>query len=334
MAEARRRQQRCAEFVKELATWEKETVTRCNVCHSSTIMIIANIDRYGLPVRTGMCMRCGLIFLIDRLTLEGYARFYEEIYRPLASAYLGRRNDAASFEVGQAQYARKIVEIFRGFIPPAEVSTLLDIGGSTGVVASEFVRAYNARVTVLDPSSEELEIARAKGHRTMHGLLENWHDGAEPFDLVLCCRTIDHFIDLRGSLLTMRNLCKPDGYVFIDIIDIEAIRTRKGMLEGALKIDHCYYLSSEVAPAIIAGAGLEVVYSEIASDPEHVTYICKPSVTAPVPEIQPVWLVERVRAFQQNRLAAIEARSQPCGLKDALRRKAYRIKKKLLGARA
>ena len=60
-----------------------------------------------------MCRRCGLGFLSPRLTAAEYGAFYEDVYRPLVSAFHGRRIDAETVQDDQRGYAAELVELLR-----------------------------------------------------------------------------------------------------------------------------------------------------------------------------------------------------------------------------
>ena len=76
------------------------------------------------------------MFLNPRMTAAAYGRFYDGIYRPLVSAFHGRLIDAQTIQAEQRDYA-----VDRADDDPAVLrgrracETMLDIGGSTGVVA-------------------------------------------------------------------------------------------------------------------------------------------------------------------------------------------------------
>jgi hypothetical protein len=182
-------------------------------------------------------------------------------------------------------------------------------------------------------------MAAAAGHATVNGLLDSVEVGSEAwsrerFDLILCCRTVDHFLDLRPCLDKLRVLLKPDGVLLLDIIDFEVIWDRKGTVESALKLDHCYYLSSENAPHILASAGLIPVAVEIASDPEHVTYVCRPGTPVELPVWLTDWAGARVRRIQESRVrAAYVTTHAALSPLLALRRSLYRMRQKLLRRR-
>jgi len=320
-----------------LANRSFRVVDYCDFCGCKNISIISNLDRYGAPIRAAQCKSCGLIFLVDRLSPDDYAQFYESVYRPLISAYLGRPVNAQTIQAEQIRYAENLVPILRGaggLVIPRTGGELLDVGGSTGIVASIFAREFNCAATVLDPSSEELEIAARQGLKTAHGLLESWNPSQkEQFDLVFCCQTIDHFFDLRKSLIKLRELTKPQGRVFIDIIDFDVVWQGQGFIEGAIKIDHCYYLCGENAEHLLRSAGLQVVFSELASHLDHVSYVCQPSEPVDIPREVSKRAVTRLQAIQRSRIYLGQALKIPRNPWDYARRKLYPLKKALLGLR-
>jgi SAM-dependent methyltransferase len=146
-----------------------------------------------------MCARCGLFFLSPRLTDREYIEFYARFYRPLVSAYHGRLIDARTVQDEQRAYATELVDFLRAHLttPPRSV---LDVGGSTGVVARIVQDAFGSTATVLDPSPDELAVAASAGLETIGGFAEDLASGERRWELVLLCQTIDHLLDVRSIL--------------------------------------------------------------------------------------------------------------------------------------
>jgi SAM-dependent methyltransferase len=241
----------------DYATRELEPVAACNLCGSTEHIELARRDRYGYPATMKMCVRCGLGFLAPRLTRNDYAVFYEHVYRPLISAYRGRRIDAETLQVGQRAYGRKL-QLFLRRALPAQPASLLDVGGSTGVVAAVLCDAFGAVGTVLDPSPDELAVAEAAGLRTIPGFIEDFDPGPRRWDLVLLCQTIDHVLDVATSLAVLRRSVAENGHVWVDVDDLMDVVARTGSLVEAVHVDHPYYLTRDTARAFFALAGLEV----------------------------------------------------------------------------
>jgi ubiquinone/menaquinone biosynthesis C-methylase UbiE len=258
-----------------------ELVTACNLCGDTMLVTLTHRDRYGYHAQASGCTRCGLVFLNPRMTASAYGRFYDGIYRPLVSAFHGRLIDAQTIQVEQREYALDRAEFARPFIGGAGLETMLDIGGSTGVVASYFAQTFGLSGTLIDPAPLEVEHARAFGLETITGLVEEYDFGDRRFDLVLICQTVDHLLDVAGTLKRVRELLTPHGLFFIDIVDFRAAYLRQWSVEDATKIDHPYYLTQETMRAYLRRAGLEIVRADYAADHLHISYLCRPAAPSP-----------------------------------------------------
>lgn len=253
----------------------QERVDHCNLCGVQGRPVeVARRDRYGFPVTFVVCARCGLGWLSPRLSAAGYARFYASVYRPLVSAYHGRRIDAETVQVNQRAYAGQLADFLipRLDRPPA---TILDVGGSTGAVAGVLADRLGARATVLDPSPHELAVARAAGMETVAGLAEDFDPGECRWDLVLLCQTIDHLLDVRRTLAALRRMTASGGRTFVDVLDIGFMLAKTGYIEGAVKVDHPFSLTGPTARACFAVAGFSVVAERLADD-GHVGFVLAP----------------------------------------------------------
>jgi SAM-dependent methyltransferase len=256
----------------DYAAREVEPVETCNLCGSGPAehVELARTDRYGYPAAMRMCSRCGLGFLSPRLTAAEYGAFYERVYRPLVSAYHGRRIDAETVQVDQRAYAAELVGFLRGRLaaPPASV---LDVGGSTGVVAAAVREAFGAEATVLDPAPDELAAAAAAGMETIAGFAEHFEPssvgmGDRRWELVLLCQTIDHLLDVRATLASLRRLTAEGGHAFVDVLDLLVAARKQGAVEGAVKIDHPYYLTRDTARAFFLRSGFEPAAERLSAD--------------------------------------------------------------------
>src|SRR5678816_1981649 len=163
------RRERIAALDYDYAAQPKQTVTACNLCGAGQFVILTHRDRYGYAAQAHACRQCGLVFLNPRLTAEAYARFYNGVYRPLVSAFHGRLIDARTIQDEQREYAIERADFIRPFIAGAGARTLLDIGGSTGVVAHHFVREFGLRGTLIDPAPVSYTHLRA--HETPEHLV-------------------------------------------------------------------------------------------------------------------------------------------------------------------
>jgi SAM-dependent methyltransferase len=244
---------------------EHEPVEACNLCGETVHVEVSQRDRYGYPASLRMCTRCGLGFLSPRLTAAEYGPFYESVYRPLVSAFHGRRIDAETVQVEQRGYAAELVGFLQKTLPRPP-TTVLDVGGSTGIVAAAVRDAFGAAATVLDPAPDELAVAAAAGMETIAGFAEEFDPGGRSWDLVLLCQTIDHLLDVAGTLAAMRRMTADGGHAFVDVLDLITAARKQGSAEGAAKIDHPYYLTHDTAVAFFLRAGFEPIAERLSAD--------------------------------------------------------------------
>jgi SAM-dependent methyltransferase len=279
----------------------KEAVPACNLCGASSFVVLTHRDRYGFPAQAHACAKCGLVFLNPRMTADAYGRFYAGVYRPLVSAFHGRLIDATTIQDEQREYAVERAEFIRPFVADAGLKTMLDIGGSTGVVARHFVEQFGLEGTVIDPAPLELEQARRHGLETIAGLVEGHDFGNRKFDLVIICQTVDHLLDIGQTLGRVYQLLSDRGRLFIDIVDFRAAYLRQWSVDAAIKIDHPYYLTETTMTAFLRRAGFAVLRTGYASDHLHVSYICEPAAPADeLPERADVQTMLREVRYVQN----------------------------------
>ncbi|MEJ7784294.1 MAG: methyltransferase domain-containing protein [Solirubrobacteraceae bacterium] len=267
---------------------EKEHVRECNLCGSRHHVELSRRDRYDYAAIMRLCASCGLGFLSPRMTAAEYARFYEKTYRPLVSAHHGRLIDAASVQAEQHTYAEELIDFLDHTLGEAP-ATVLDVGGSTGVIAGALTERLGVRATVLDPAPEELTVAYGAGMETIEGFAENYNADGRTWDLVLMCQTVDHLLDVHSTLVAIRAMVAGGGHAYVDVVDLLFSIRRQRSVEAAVKIDHPHYLTRATAMAYFAIVGLEVVAERVSEDAHLFGFLLSPAKPA-----EPDW--PRLRA--------------------------------------
>jgi hypothetical protein len=260
----------------DYAAQPKEAITSCNLCRATRFTVLAHRDRYGYPAAAHACQHCGVVFLNPRMTASAYGQFYDGVYRPLVSAFHGRLIDSHTIQAEQHAYAVERADFIRPFVASAGLETMLDIGGSTGVVAGHFASEFGVQGLVIDPAPLEIAHARRLGLETATGLVESYDFAGRRFDLVVICQTVDHLLDVSGTLARVRELITERGRLFVDIVDFRAAYLRNWSVEDAVKIDHPYYLTEPVMTAYLRRAGFEVLRVDYAADHLHIGFVCRP----------------------------------------------------------
>jgi hypothetical protein len=245
----------------------KEWVPVCNLCGAEPdIDDQPECDRYGYSVHVDICPFCGLTFFTQRMTREAYAEFYASgAYRRLVSAFHGREINAETIQPEQREYAQYVYGILDPWTETWGGSALLDIGGSTGIVAHHLATHIGCDAAVLDPAPAELE--RADGLLRFPGTIEDFDPQGRTWDLVTLCQTADHLLDLMGSLRKIRGLLSEEGLFWSDIVDFD--KTQE------VKIDHPFNLTERTYRAFLERAGFSLLQINYAPDGVHIGFLCK-----------------------------------------------------------
>lgn len=293
------RERRIQRLGFDYAAQPKRDVSVCNLCGAQQFVVLSYRDRYGFPAQGCGCMRCGLVFLHPVMTAEAYKHFYARTYRPLVSAYHGRRIDARTIQTEQRVYAKQKVGFLDPHLARRQQQTLLDIGGSTGIMAQTLSSRFGLRATVLDPAPLEIAEARALGIEAIPALLEEFDPQGRQFDVVTMCQTVDHLLDVSGALEKVSRLLHREGLLYLDIVDFRAAYLRAWNVEEAIKVDHPYYLTDVTMNTYLARTGFEVLRMEYAPDHLHVGYLCRkgqadPESTPPPAVVARQWTEVRM----------------------------------------
>jgi SAM-dependent methyltransferase len=238
----------------------KEYVAGCNLCGMGPVNGgINRRDRYGYAVGFVAC-QCGLVYLYPRMTPEAYARFYRDgTYRKLVSAFHGREINAQTIQPEQLVYAAELAEFIGPYVGQAK--TLLDVGGSTGVVAGDLAGRFELKATVLDPAPDEL--AQATGLETIQASVEDWEPNGRTWDVITLCQTVDHLLDIAGTLRKLKAALAPGGVFFVDALDYA-----RGQV---VKIDHPHNFTLGTLLHALQRAGFGLVAFGV--EPTHVRVI-------------------------------------------------------------
>jgi 2-polyprenyl-3-methyl-5-hydroxy-6-metoxy-1,4-benzoquinol methylase len=259
----------------------RASVETCDLCRSTNYQIISWIDRYGFTERFLLCEGCGLVFLNPGPTAKGYELFYQQFYRPLVTAFKGRPETPHSILPRQHKYAEYVLDFLESGDLLKPGLRVVDIGGSTGVI-SRALTERGAECLVLDPSPDELDIARGYGLQTQQDLIETSDLEMHRFDMALICQTVDHFLSVRTALEKVHQILIPSGILFVDVTDFETAARCNEDFRTYLKLDHCFYLSDQTMRAYLKATGFEVLLSDISQ--HKLTYACRSVTSKSEPE--------------------------------------------------
>jgi hypothetical protein len=136
------------------------------------------------------------------------------------------------------------------------VDSVLDIGGSTGIIASHVAgNRRGCKVTVVDPCNEELLQAKAKGFSTITSPIEKVKLADIPHALILMCRCIDHMLEPRLVLQRVSDAMSDTDILYIDHCDWLFVARREGFI-NSLHVDHPSNFTRESINRLFEQVGL------------------------------------------------------------------------------
>lgn len=246
--------------------WEykpTEHLTHCGLCGSprSSWLFLCDRDRAGYAATSVICRHCGLVFLTPRMTAAGYADFYGSgAYRQIVEKVLGKPHDPEKMHTSQRAYARDVGNWLAGGLPRIEGGSMLDIGGSNGIVAAALKERFGLKqATVLEPSQSECCEAADRGLCGEVGSFETWEPGERSYDVIGLFQTVDHLLDIGGSLAKIKRLLAPDGFFVVDIVNFAHLLRGFRRIDKAVKIDHPTGLIASTMASFLLRAGFEII---------------------------------------------------------------------------
>ena len=222
-------------------------------CGGDESVEIAKRDRYGLPVTTLLCRRCGLMRTSPRFTPETNRRFYAEDYRALY-------DDTENIEPFFLKQARQGLDILKGATALFQrVKTVYDIGCGAGGMLYAFSKA-GKEVAGCDFNTRYLEFGQKLGLPLTEGGVEALLGAAGgPADLVILSHVLEHFLDLKGELEEALRAVRPGGYMLIIVPTVETISDLyNGDIRLYLQNAHTYHFSEPTLTYVLQTVGVRL----------------------------------------------------------------------------
>ncbi len=179
--------------------------------------LIAEKDRYGIPVETRICKNCGLVMTNPRMTQESYNEFYDKEYRRL---YVGDEQPQKEFFDKQVRKGQLIFDYLSKNLDISGIKTILEIGTGAGGILYAIQKEMAPDVVIegIDLGSEYIEYGRN------YGLNLKCMDSAElcrikphQYDLIILSHVYEHFLDLKKEMDSISSLLRKGGYLYIEV---------------------------------------------------------------------------------------------------------------------
>ncbi|HEV7298785.1 MAG TPA: class I SAM-dependent methyltransferase [Tepidisphaeraceae bacterium] len=221
-----------------------------------TDVVIAETDRYGLPLRTVLSLNTGLMrsdpYYSDDYLRTFYTQHYRNLYRPV-------RFSQPWFLTEQIKHGQRLFERHRANLP--RNARVLDVGCGMGGTLVAF--KFDGCATVgCDWGDEFTGRGRAIGLDVRTGGFETLAN-EEPFDLIILSHVLEHTADPVGFCRSLRGLLATDGILHIELPGILNIRSGyDGDLLTYLQNAHLWHFTQATLNATLCQAGLQMVQAD------------------------------------------------------------------------
>jgi 2-polyprenyl-3-methyl-5-hydroxy-6-metoxy-1,4-benzoquinol methylase len=223
-------------------------------------LVIAEIDRHGLPCRNVICQACGLIRLSPRWREDRYRRFYENEYRRLY-----QRSTTAKLEYARELAGSRPLADRAGWVVQAQARhssstavSILEIGAGGGWNLAGLPPEWNK--VGYDVDEEYLEVGRAEFGLTMQrGLVDEALDQVARADVVLLSHVVEHLSDPEGTLAALARRMRPEALLLLEVPGIFRIHRSNLDPLSYLQNAHTYTFCATTLHQACIRSGLEVV---------------------------------------------------------------------------
>lgn len=273
------------------------------LCGESGGTLLAERDRWGLPVSTVLCTRCALVRTSPRLPDSYLPAFYEHDYRLLMDGISSPT--PAAFELQQRR-GREAMECLVATGPVGPGTRVYEIGCSAGGVLQPFLQA-GCTVAGSDYDVRFLANARSLGIETRHGGWETLKDLPAP-DVILLSHVVEHLNDPIDFVRSVASLLKPGGRLFIAVPGLDAIADDYcGDLVRYLQICHTFHFTRRTLLQTLRSAGLIPIHAD---DSVRSVSVTPPAAAAGLPQEpeDPQALQTRLTSLEE---AFLNRESQP-----------------------
>lgn len=193
--------------------------TNCPCGAENDDILLSEIDRYGLPFKSVLCLSCGTVRIDPYLDETSLVDFYTHTYRPM----YGMDIEDGTYEkyfARQRSYAEKILATVGDALP--KNSWVCEVGcGGGGALKIIQDRGYN--VAGCDYDSNAMEFGKQNGVANLfYGSIDAVGDALPDvkFDRIYLHHVFEHLTDPIAFLNQCRDFLNPNGQILVIVPDI------------------------------------------------------------------------------------------------------------------
>lgn len=241
----------------EKTQYEYESFS-CECGNKEDFEVLAEKDRYGIPIRTVICLKCGLIMTNPRMTQKSYDSFYAEEYPYIYRAISAPDDNYFNRRVEYGKTVVRFIETYGGKVG----KDVLEIGCASGGIVKAFEDAgYHA--TGIDLSAQYIEYGKSKGLNLNCGHSSTLLSRGGRYDIIVVNHVLEHFLDITAELKVIKNLLKDENSVlFVAVPGVKDLVCSYDsdfllMLQNA----HIYNFTENTLTQVLQWKGFQKIYA-------------------------------------------------------------------------
>lgn len=229
----------------------------CCIENESDDILVSEIDRYGLPIRTVLNKKCGLMRTDPYYTKEYLTKFYTECYRDL---YSTEQVTYSGFLSDQMNTGENIFNFVKKYLP--EKSEICEIGCGMGGILLPF-KLNGFDITGIDLGDEYIQIGKGLNLNLINGEINVLIDEGKKFDLVIINHVLEHIPEVKDFLIQVKKILSENGFIYIAVPGINSIPESYDFdLLMFLQNAHCWHFTRNTLSVLLNQVGFEVIEIE------------------------------------------------------------------------
>lgn len=206
-----------AEFCLAPAPFSISSASPCPVCQHTEALPVSSRDRYGRPLNTVACRKCGLYRNDPLPTVIQLQAFHEIEYR---RSYKGARTPSQKHLLRSRRLASARLKALRQYLPAG--SAVLDAGCGSGEFLAVLKEAgYAPQGLETDPEYAAFGQQTYGVPVTSAGLLEAQFAPGQ-FAAITLFHVLEHQPDPLAVLAALRSWLQPDGHLIVEVPNLDS----------------------------------------------------------------------------------------------------------------
>jgi hypothetical protein len=230
----------------------------CNLCDKNSLEIVYTPSNSEIDLQIGVCKFCGLVQGV--YDSETYERINDAVHDP-ASKVTRLNCDAAysDIRVGKQQMLSNAIKLISENNITDNIDRVLDIRAARG----DFVNYFHSLMPGVKIDAIETDqymadqIHKVSNINVISSKYKDWSPTYN-YNLIYSCHTLEHYRDPKGNLKYIRHHLDDDGYLILDVPNIDII-SKTSNFDEYFYDKHLSYFSKATLEKMMTLVGFETI---------------------------------------------------------------------------